>query len=100
MYIIRYNLHDLLMTSIKVKFRPSSVPDHEGTIYYQIIHERKVRQIVTDYHVFSYEWDAPRSILLLCPDTRRYTLLLSVREHIRRDMERINRICRKLESAR
>ena len=88
------------MTSIKVKFRPSSVPDHEGTIYYQIIHERKVRQIVTDYHVFSYEWDAPRSILLLCPDTRRYTLLLSVREHIRRDMERINRICRKLESAR
>ena len=30
------------MASIKVKFRPSTVADHEGTIYYQIIHERKV----------------------------------------------------------
>lgn len=27
------------MVSIKVKFRPSTVADHEGTIYYQIIHE-------------------------------------------------------------
>ena len=33
------------MASIKVKFRPSTVADHEGTIYYQIIHERKVRQL-------------------------------------------------------
>ncbi len=28
------------MASIKVKFRPSTVADHRGTIYYQIIHER------------------------------------------------------------
>lgn len=28
------------MASIKVKFRPSTVADHEGTIYYQIIHFR------------------------------------------------------------
>ena len=51
------------MASIKVKFRPSTVADHEGTIYYQIIHERKVRQLLTDYKVFSCEWDDNRSMV-------------------------------------
>lgn len=83
------------MTSIKVKFRPSSVPGHKGTIYYQIIHERKVRQIITDYHVFPSEWDSTRSTLLTRPDSRRYALILSLREHMRLDIERINLICRK-----
>ena len=40
------------MTSIKVKFRPSLVLGHQGTIYYQIIRERKVRQLISDYKVF------------------------------------------------
>ena len=31
------------MATIKVKFRPSTVEDREGSIYYQVIHERKVR---------------------------------------------------------
>ena len=37
------------MASIKVKFRPSSVNNREGTIYYQVIHERVIRQIRTEY---------------------------------------------------
>lgn len=49
------------MASIKVKFRPSTVADHEGTIYYQIIHERKVRQLLTEYKIFPAEWDEKRS---------------------------------------
>ena len=32
------------MATIKVKFRPSSVPNREGTIYYQIVHHRVCRQ--------------------------------------------------------
>lgn len=51
------------MASIKVKFRPSTVADHEGTIYYQIIHERKVRQLFTGYKVFAREWDENRSMV-------------------------------------
>lgn len=35
------------MASIKVKFRPSAVADREGAVYYQIIHERKVRILPT-----------------------------------------------------
>ena len=51
------------MATIKVKFRPSTVADREGTIYYQIIHERKVRQFLSNYRVFSYEWDEMRTVL-------------------------------------
>ena len=46
------------MTSIQVKFRPSALSDYEGTVYYQIIHERKVRHLNTPYRIFSSEWDS------------------------------------------
>ena len=44
------------MTSIKVKFRPSTVDGKEGGLYFQIIHNRVVRQLNTDYKVFAEEW--------------------------------------------
>ena len=37
------------MASIKVKFRPSTNENKEGTIYYQIIQNRVIRQLKTDY---------------------------------------------------
>ncbi len=36
------------MTSIKVKFRPSAT---DGSIYYQVIRSRAVRQIGTESHL-------------------------------------------------
>lgn len=45
------------MTTIKLRFRPSSVPDREGTLYYQVIHLRKVCSISTTYHIYPNEWD-------------------------------------------
>lgn len=86
------------MATIKVKFRPSTVSDHEGTIYYQIIHERKVRQLLTDYHVFPVEWDESRSIVLATQKSDRKSYILSIRERIRWDVERLTKIPRKLES--
>ncbi len=44
------------MASIKVKFRPSKVVGKEGVIYYQIIHNRVIRQITTEYKLFDNEW--------------------------------------------
>ena len=29
------------MATIKLKFRPSAVPETEGTLYYQVINKRK-----------------------------------------------------------
>ncbi len=86
------------MTSIKVKFRPSTVAANEGTIYYQIIHERKVRQLLSNYKVFPYEWDDNRSMVIYSPQSERKPFILSVRERIRWDVERLTKIDRKLDS--
>ena len=86
------------MASIKVKFRSSTVADHEGVIYYQIIHERRVRQLLTDYKVFPDEWDENRSMVITSQKSERKSFILSIRERIRWDMERLNKIDRKLNA--
>ena len=86
------------MASIKVKFRPSTVADHEGTIYYQIIHERKVRQLLTEYKVFPVEWDEIRSMVTTTQKSERKSFILSIRERIRWDIERLTKIDRKLDA--
>lgn len=86
------------MASIKVKFRPSTVAEHEGTIYYQIIHERKVRQLLSDYRVFAYEWDENRSMVTSAQKSERRSLISSIREHIRWDVERLGKIDRKFDA--
>ena len=86
------------MASIKVKFRPSTVADHEGTIYYQIIHERKVRQLLSDYKVFLSEWDESRSMVTTIQKSERKAFILSIRERIRWDVERLNKIDKKLDA--
>lgn len=55
------------MASIKVKYRASSVKHQDGTIYYQIIHERIPRQLFTEYHIFPNEWDTKRSLVITDP---------------------------------
>ena len=44
------------MTSIKVKFLPSTVDGKEDDLYFQIAQNRAVRQLNTDYKVFAEEW--------------------------------------------
>lgn len=85
------------MASIKVVFRPSTVADREGTIYYRIIHERKTRQILSRHHVFPSEWDDRRSTVRTDRHNDRRPLLLAVRDGIRRDVERIVKIDCRLE---
>ena len=86
------------MASIKIKFRPSTINDHEGTIYYQIIHERKPRQLLTDYHVFINEWDDTRSAVVTTHKSERKSFILSIRERIRWDLERLTKIIRQMDN--
>lgn len=86
------------MASVKVKFKPSTVADHVGTIFYQILHERKQRQLFTDYHIFPYEWDENRSMVTTTQKSERKSFILSIRERIRWDVERLNKIIRKLDN--
>lgn len=86
------------MASIKVKLRPSTIADCEGTIYYQIIHDRKVRQLLTNYKLFPVEWDERRSMVTAGRNSERKSFILSIRERIRWDMERLTKIGRKLDA--
>lgn len=88
------------MATIKVKFRPSSAIDKEGSIYYQVIHERKPRQISTDYRVFRWEWNDRRSTVTCSNASDRLPYILSIRERIKVDMERMSRIVQHLEKTR
>ena len=63
------------MASVKVKFRPSSIDGKEGSIYYQVIHNRVVRQIRTDYRIFESEWNRNLSMVeipAMLPADRKY----------------------------
>ncbi|MBD5402801.1 site-specific integrase [bacterium] len=85
------------MASIKVKFRPSTVPGREGSIYYQILQERKPRQLSTEYRIFSEEWDEKRGQIIASKDSSRMVLITTVRESVRSDVERLTKINRKFD---
>lgn len=80
------------MSSIKVKYRRSTSEGREGRIYYQIIHERVVRQWFSDYNIFDDEWDAKKSSLIISPKSSRRGYLLSIKECIKWDVKRFRRI--------
>ena len=87
-----------MMTSIKVKFRPSSVDGKEGGLYFQIIHNRVVRQLNTDYKVFAEEWDAESESVIV--NGNRSNLLLGIQERLAWDVARLEKITRSLETER
>lgn len=86
------------MASIKVKFRPSSIPDREGIIYYQIIHKRLIRQLLTDYKIFPDEWNENGNCVVNRNKSDRSAFLTSIRERIRWDVERLKKIIRRFEN--
>ncbi len=85
------------MTSIKIKFRASQVEGKEGTIYYQVIHERVIRQIKTTYKIFSEEWD-DHSSNIVTPKYNgfRTTHILAIKERIKVDLNRLKQIVKSL----
>lgn len=50
-----------MATTVKIKFRPSTVKDRPGSIIYLVTCHRMVRQITTGYKIFHEEWDSKRS---------------------------------------
>jgi len=87
------------MATIKVKFRPSIVTGKEGTIYYQLIHQRVIRQIKTDYHISADEWNENVSRIRTDdqPFTERQLHLTALQGRIDRDIRRIGDIVKILE---
>ena len=55
------------MATMKVKFRASSIPTKEGTLFYQVVHGRVARQVNTGYKVYPCEWDAVHAEIVFPP---------------------------------
>ena len=87
------------MASIKVKFRPSTSENKEGTIYYQIIQNRVIRQLKTDYRLFMHEWDEEESSIITANNSRQ-NYLQSIEERIDWDIKRLQSIINQLENKR
>ena len=77
------------MTSIKTKFRPSSVEGKEGSIYFQIIHNRVVRQLNTVYRIFASEWDEETETIIANGD--RINIINAIKERMAWDIARLEK---------
>lgn len=73
------------MASIKVKYRKSLVKGKNGTLLFQIIHMRQVRQIYPDLHISDDEWNVATSSIIIPPgiDVERAKYLTSVKVSIK-----------------
>ena len=85
------------MASVKVKFRPSTIEGKEGTIYYQIIQNRVIRQLKTDYRIFTNEWNEEENCIIV-DRSERGNLLLSLHERMEWDLKRLDIIIRQLDN--
>ena len=77
------------MASVKIKFRASSVAGKEGTLYYHIIHQRKLRWISTDYHVYPEEWNARKSSVIVSNSNNRQAHLQLIQSQIDWEMKQM-----------
>ena len=87
------------MTSIKVKFRSSTNENKERTIYYQVIKNRVIRQLKTDYRLFIHEWDEDNNSIII-DKSNRQNYLQSIEERIDWDIKRLQSIIKQLEDKR
>lgn len=80
-------------TSIKLKFRASVKPQKEGTLMFQVIHDRKVRRIKSQFKIFKEEWDeAAGQILLTVSDPSRCSQLQIIRLNVEWELRRLKKI--------
>lgn len=87
------------MASIKVIFRASSPKEREGTLYYRIIHKRKVRQIHTGNRISRGEWNDNESRIVISGTASRQEYLNAVQKKLDDNMKRLERIVSTLDNS-
>ena len=86
------------MATVKIKFRPSTVDGEQGSIFYQVIHNRVARQKKTGYRLYTNEWNSHSSeVILPKSDENRKRYLLEIHEKIRMDIKHFQKIISSLE---
>ena len=97
MWNISVLLIGIYMTSVKVKFRPSTVEGRMGTVYFQITHARKVKLVFSKYFIFPGEWNGARGAVVVPTEPERAVAVSVIRQRIRWDVELLTRIARRLD---
>ena len=89
------------MATVKVKFRASAVPAKEGTLFYQVIHNRVVRQVSSGYKVYPHEWDAAIAEIVFPPGagSGRRNYLASLKNALAEEVGRFEGVIARFESA-
>lgn len=87
------------MATVKTKFRASFSETKEGTLFYQVIHKRVVRQIHSGYKLYPWEWDEEsRGIVFpYGAGESRQNYLASVNEAVKEDVKRLKNIILRFE---
>jgi len=87
------------MATIKVIFRASSPREQVGTLYYRIIHKRKVRQIHTGSRIARDVWDSEKERIRDDVNPARQEYLKGVADKLRENRLRLERIVGRLDKS-
>lgn len=89
------------MTSVRLKFNVSAGPNKMGRLYFQVIHDRVVRQLGTGHFIHKEEWDEWEGVIIVPSDIsdKRRKELDNIREAICWQQKRIGDIIRTLNDS-
>lgn len=89
------------MASIKLKFKAHADRAKEGVLYFQVIHNREVKQVKTDYRIYGYEWDKQRGDVVDKGSfsAARHEELKTIREKVAWEQRKLELIAKHYESA-
>lgn len=86
------------MTTVKVKFRPSTVEGRPGAIVYSVTRRRVVRQITTEYRLFAYEWDEVHAKPVpFLESSKRTAVVRQIARKVDLDVEKLNGIVERFD---
>jgi len=86
------------MATIKIKFRASTVEMKEGSLFFQVIHNRVTKQINAGQKLYPEEWDTYRSEVRMRQDAdpKRQDYLQAVRNQLERNRKQLENIIDRL----
>lgn len=99
-FIVELNIKlNKLMTTIKVIYRASSKDSGDGSLFYRIIHKRKMRQVNTGYKIARNEWNDESECIVVDGSAVRAEFLKSVQLNLQLGKTRMTRIISSLEKS-
>ena len=79
------------MASIKVKFRPSTIEGKKGVIYYQVIQNRVIRQLHSNYLIHADDWDE-KTCTIQTSHPEREEEIERIKKNVELDLKRLNAV--------